>query len=60
VRRYVAETQDARVVGLVIASGAVRAETRPTDPNQLAEAKRLIAAGEADALIRNPKRSFPS
>lgn len=60
VRRYQAETQDARVVGVVLASGAVRAETRPPDPDQLAEAKRLMAVGEGDALIRDPKRSFPS
>jgi pimeloyl-ACP methyl ester carboxylesterase len=60
VRSYEAETQDARVVGVVVASGAVRAETRPTDRDQLAEAKRLMAAGEGDALIRDPKRSFPS
>ena len=33
---------------------------RPTDSDQLAEAKRLMAAGEGDALIRDPKRSFPS
>ena len=60
VRSYQAEEQDSRVVGVVLASGAVRAETRPTDPDQLAEAKRLMAAGEGDALIRDPKRSFPS
>jgi pimeloyl-ACP methyl ester carboxylesterase len=60
VRAYQAEKQDPRVVGLVLASGAVRAETRPTDPDQLTEAKRLMAAGEGDALIRDPKRSFPS
>ena len=60
VRSYQAEKQDSRVVGVVLASGAVRAETRPTDPDQLAEAKRLMAAGEGDALIRDPKRSFPS
>jgi pimeloyl-ACP methyl ester carboxylesterase len=60
VRSYQSEEQDSRVVGVVLASGAVRAETRPTDPDQLAEAKRLMAAGEADALIRDPKRSFPS
>lgn len=60
VRSYEAQTQDARVVGVVLASGAVRAETRPTDPDQLAQAKRLTAAGEGDALIRDPKRSFPS
>ena len=60
VRSYQAEKKDSRVVGVVLASGAVRAETRPTDPDQLAEAKRLMAAGEGDALIRDPKRSFPS
>ncbi|MBI1874121.1 MAG: alpha/beta hydrolase [Acidobacteria bacterium] len=60
VRSYQAEQQDSRVIGVVLASGAVRAETRPTDPDQLTEAKRLMAAGEGDALIRDPKRSFPS
>ena len=60
VRSYQAEKQDSRVVGVVLASGAVRAESRPTDPEQLAEAKRLMAVGEGDALIRDPKRSFPS
>ncbi|MFL5619953.1 MAG: alpha/beta hydrolase [Gemmatimonadaceae bacterium] len=60
VRRYQADTQDPRVAGVVLASGAVRPETRPTDPDQLAEAKRLMDKGEGDALIRDPKRSFPS
>jgi len=60
VRHYQAEKQDPRVVGVVLASGAVRAETRPTDTNQLAEATQLMAKGEGDALIRDPKRSFPS
>src|SRR5438046_2684191 len=60
VRSYQAERQDSRVVGVVLASGAVRAETRPTDPAQLAEATRLMASGEGDALVRDPKRSFPS
>jgi pimeloyl-ACP methyl ester carboxylesterase len=60
VRSYQAEKQDSRVVGVVLASGAVGAETRPTDPDQLEEAKRLMSAGEGDALIRDPKRSFPS
>jgi pimeloyl-ACP methyl ester carboxylesterase len=60
VRSYQAHKQDTRVVGVVLASGAVRAETRSTDPEQLAEAKRLIAEGQGDALIRDPKRSFPS
>lgn len=60
VRRYQSETQDSRVVGVVLASGAVGADTRPTDPDQLAEAIRLTGLGEGDALIRDPKRSFPS
>jgi pimeloyl-ACP methyl ester carboxylesterase len=60
VRSYQAEKQDPRVIGVVLASGTVRAETRPTDTNQLAEATRLMAKGEGDALIRDPKRSFPS
>jgi pimeloyl-ACP methyl ester carboxylesterase len=60
VRRYQAEKQDQRVVGLALASGAVRAETRPTDPDQLAQATRLMADGQGDDLVRDPKRSFPS
>ena len=60
VRRYQAEKQDQRVVGMVLASGAVRAETRPTDPEQLAQATRLMADGQGEDLVRDPKRSFPS
>jgi pimeloyl-ACP methyl ester carboxylesterase len=60
VRKYQAETQDERVVGVVLASGAVRAETRPTDPDQLAQATRMMAESRPDDLVRDPKRSFPS
>jgi len=60
VRLYQAEKQDPRVVGVVLASGAVRADTRPTDPEQLAQATRLMADGRGDDLVRDPKRSFPS
>ena len=60
VRRYQAEKQDGRVAGLVLASGTVRAETRPTDPEQLAQATRLMADGQGEDLVRDPKRSFPS
>jgi pimeloyl-ACP methyl ester carboxylesterase len=60
VRLYQSEKQDRRVVGVVLASGAVRAETRPTDPDQLAQATRLMAEGKGDALVHDPKRSFPS
>ncbi len=60
VRRYQSEKQDPRVVGVVLASGAVFAEARMTDPDQLAQATRLMAEGKGDDLIRDPKRSFPS
>jgi pimeloyl-ACP methyl ester carboxylesterase len=60
VRAYQAEKQDRRVVGVVLASGAVQADTRTPDPEQLAEATRLMAAGRGDDLVRDPKRSFPS
>ena len=60
VRRYQAEKQDPRVVAVVLASGAVRAETRPTDPEQLAQATRMMADGRGDDLVRIPNRSFPS
>lgn len=60
VRRYQAEKQDPRVAGVVLASGAVRADTRPTDPDQLAQATRMMADGRGDDLVRDPKRSFPS
>jgi len=60
VRAYQAEKQDRRVVGLVLASGAVRAETRPTDPELLAQATRLVADGRGDDLLRLPNPSFPS
>lgn len=60
VRRYQAQEQDERVVGVVLASGAVRADTRPTDPEQLAQATRMMAEGRGDDLVRDPKRSFPS
>ncbi|HTL56066.1 MAG TPA: alpha/beta fold hydrolase [Candidatus Limnocylindrales bacterium] len=59
VRTYQAEKQDPRVVGLVLASGSIAANG-PTDADQLAEATRLMAKGEGDALVRDPKRSFPS
>jgi len=60
VRSYVAQVQDPRVVGLVLASGSVQPDLRTSDPDQLREARRLVASGEGDALIRDPKRNFPS
>jgi pimeloyl-ACP methyl ester carboxylesterase len=60
VTQYQAEEQDRRVVGVVVASGSVRPGTGPTDPNQIAQATRMMADGHPDDLVRDPKRSFPS
>lgn len=60
VRSYVARMQDRRIVGLVLASGSVQPDLRTSDPDQLRDAQRLMAAGEGDALVRDPKRDFPS
>jgi pimeloyl-ACP methyl ester carboxylesterase len=60
VRAYQAQKQDRRVVGLVFASGQVQASTEPPDPEQLAQATRLMAEGRGDDLVRIPNRNFPS
>jgi pimeloyl-ACP methyl ester carboxylesterase len=67
VRAYQGEKQDRRVVGVVLASGGVRAYTPPTDPEQQAEATRqraeatrLISDGRGDDLMRIPNRPFPA
>jgi pimeloyl-ACP methyl ester carboxylesterase len=60
VKQYQAETQDQRVAGIVLASGGVRADEGPTDTGQIAQARRLMADGQGEALVRDPKRSFPS
>ena len=60
VRSYQSEQQDPRVVGLVLASGEVRGEAAPPDPELLAQANRLLADGRGDDLLRLPNRSFPS
>jgi pimeloyl-ACP methyl ester carboxylesterase len=67
VRAYQGATQDPRVVGVVLASGGVRAYIPPTDPEQQAEATRqraeatrLVADGRGDDLQRIPNRPFPS
>lgn len=60
VTQYQAEKQDRRVVGVVVASGSVRPATPPTDPDQIAQASRMMADGHPDDLVRDPKRSFPS
>lgn len=60
VRLYQSQQQDPRVVGLVLASGAIRPDTQKPDPELLAQATRLVADGKEDDLIRIPKRRFPS
>jgi hypothetical protein len=60
VRTYQAEKQDPRVVGIVYASGGIRPVTKPPDPELLAQAKRLVADGRGDDLLRIPNRPFPA
>jgi pimeloyl-ACP methyl ester carboxylesterase len=60
VTQYQAAEQDRRVVGVVIASGSVSPGTGPSDPDQIAQATRMVADGHPDELVRDPKRSFPS
>lgn len=60
VRRYQSETQDRRVVGVVLASGAVRAETRTPDAGEMAQATQMMAAGRGDDLVRITNRPYPS
>jgi len=54
VRSYQAQTQDTRVVGVVLASGTVRTDTRVPDPELLAQAKRMIADGRPEDLVQGP------
>jgi hypothetical protein len=60
VRTYVTSVQDPRVIGIVLASGEVSPDTRRPDVDQLRQAQALMEKGEGDALIRDPKRNFPS
>ncbi len=61
VTQYQAEKKDRRVVGVVVASGSVPSGAGgPTDPDQIAQATRMMAEGHPDELVRDPKRSFPS
>jgi pimeloyl-ACP methyl ester carboxylesterase len=60
VGRYEADSKDQRVAGLVFASPAVGPSTAPDDPQLLAQAKKLVAEGAGDDLLRLPHRTFPS
>jgi len=60
VGRYEADSKDQRVAGLVFASPAVGPSTVADDPQLLAHAKKLVADGAGDDLLRLPHRTFPS
>jgi pimeloyl-ACP methyl ester carboxylesterase len=59
VRTYQAQIQDPRVLGVVLASGGIYAAGQ-AGSNELAEATRLVAHGEGEALMSFPKHSDPS
>jgi pimeloyl-ACP methyl ester carboxylesterase len=54
VQTYQAQTQDNRVVGVVLASGNVRPDTRVPPPEWLSQAKQLIADGRSEELVQGP------
>jgi pimeloyl-ACP methyl ester carboxylesterase len=56
VQAYQAETQDRRVLGLVIASGRVQPNMTPPDPERLAQATKLVGEGLGEALLPNSHR----
>src|SRR5258708_233551 len=56
VQAYQAETQDRRVLGLVIASGRVQPNMTPPDPERLAQATKLVGEGLGEALLPNANR----
>jgi pimeloyl-ACP methyl ester carboxylesterase len=60
VTHFQAEKRDPRVAGIVVASGSIHPATPPTDPDQIAQATRMVAEGRPDDLVKDPKRSFPS
>jgi len=60
VRAYLADRQDPRVVGMVLASGQAQPSSSPADPQLVEQATRLVDGGQGDDLLRLPNRSFPS
>jgi pimeloyl-ACP methyl ester carboxylesterase len=59
VGRYQAERGDSRVAGLVLASGMI-GPAQQSDPELIAQAKKLVADGAGEDLLRLPNRSFPA
>jgi pimeloyl-ACP methyl ester carboxylesterase len=60
VARYLADSQDRRVAGVVFASPGVGYSPQPEDPQRMAQAKKLVSEGNGDELIRLPNHSYPS
>jgi pimeloyl-ACP methyl ester carboxylesterase len=58
--RYQAENGDPRVAGVILASGAVQPLRPERDEELMRQARRLMADGRGEDLIRLPNRSFPS
>jgi dienelactone hydrolase len=54
VREYEAQAQDARVAGMVLASGDVRPDTRVPPPEWASKAKQDIADGRPEELVQGP------
>ena len=59
VRRYQWQTHDSRVVGLVLASGPVDADIAMPDADLIAQARKMVADGQPEDLVR-PQGSSPS
>lgn len=59
VGRYQAERGDNRVAGLVLASGMI-GPAQQSDPALVAQAKKLVADGAGEDLLRLPNRSSPA
>jgi pimeloyl-ACP methyl ester carboxylesterase len=59
VGRYLADSKDHRVAGLVFASPGI-GYSADNDPQLLGQAKKLVDEGNGDDLLRLPHRSFPS
>jgi pimeloyl-ACP methyl ester carboxylesterase len=60
VARYLADSQDPRVAGVVFASPGVGYSPQPDDPQQLAQKKKLVDQGNGEDLIRLPQHAYPS
>jgi len=61
VGRYQADSRDARVAGLVFASGEIVGNLQgAADPNWVGQAQKLVDEGNGEDLLRIPNRSLPA